>query len=136
MFVVAPDEANKLLTAVPEWYSYPFDLARPIVLRLAPVPAFSTPRVAVAVLYRLTLLNASVSPDTKPISGEPYELVTFTKLPISNLVLKLLSVLNSLALSTSTYWVANFSTSKPFTYAFPGDKPTASLVVSPPVAAV
>ena len=53
-----------------------------------PAPAFSTPRLPLApenvlTLYKLTLLNSSVSPDTKPISGAPYTLVTFTKLPTS-----------------------------------------------------
>ena len=36
--------------AVPEEYSKPFDLALPIVLILEPVPVFSVPREAVAVL--------------------------------------------------------------------------------------
>ena len=83
--------------------------------------------------YRLTLLNASISPDTNPTSGVPYVFVTFTKLPTSNLVLKFCSVSKSLAFSTSTYWVANFSTSKPLTYAFPGDNPTANLLARPPL---
>jgi hypothetical protein len=56
---------------VPEEYSNPFDLALPIVLIDEPDPVFSVPRELVAVLYKLTLLNASVSPETNPTSGEP-----------------------------------------------------------------
>ena len=51
---------------------------------------------------RLILLNASVEPETNPISGAPNMLVTFTKLPTSNLVVKLFCVSKSLALSIST----------------------------------
>ena len=57
--------------AVPDLYSKPFDLARPIVVILAPAPELAEPRELVASLYKSTFLNASVSPETKPISGEP-----------------------------------------------------------------
>jgi len=66
------------------------------------VPVFSVPLTAVKVSYRLTILNASVEPETNPISGAPNIFVTFTELPTSNLVVKLFCVSKSLALSTST----------------------------------
>ena len=62
--------------------------------------------------------------------------VTFTKLPTSNLVLKLFCVSKSLALSTSTKVVPIFSISYPLTYALPGEIPTANLALSPPFADV
>ena len=36
---------------------------------VTPLVDCSVPREAVAVLYKLTALNASIEPDTKPISG-------------------------------------------------------------------
>ena len=66
------------------------------------MPAFSVPLDDVKVSYKFTFLNASVEPETNPISGEPKMFVTFTKLPTSNLVVKLFCVSKSLALSTST----------------------------------
>ena len=66
------------------------------------MPVFSTPLAAVNVSYKLILLNASVAPDTKPTSGEPKTFWTLTKLPTSNLVVKLFCVSKSLALSIST----------------------------------
>ena len=68
----------------------------------APEPVFSTPLEVVWSLYKLTLLNASVAPDTKPISGEPKIFLTLTKLPTSNLVVKLFCVSKLLALLIST----------------------------------
>ena len=56
---------------------------------LAPVPVFSVPGVPVNVSYKLILLNASVAAETNPISGVPKIFVTLTKLPTSNLVVKL-----------------------------------------------
>ena len=88
--------------AVPDLNSKPFDLARPIEVILAPESELPVPRVLVATLNNSTFLNASVSPETKPISGAPKTLVTLTKLPTSNLVGKAFSVSKSLAFSTST----------------------------------
>jgi hypothetical protein len=64
--------------AVPDLYSNPFDFARPIEFNPTPVPALPVPRELVAVLYNSTVLNASVSPDTKPTSGVPKMFVTLT----------------------------------------------------------
>ena len=72
-------------------------------------------------------LNASVSPDTVPMSGEPCMFVTLTKLPISNLVVEFCIVSKSLAFSIVTNFCEVVSTSKPFTYALPGDNPIANL---------
>ena len=60
------------------------------------------PLTAVNTSYRFTFLNASVEPETNPISGAPKIFVTFTKLPTSNFVVKLFCVSKSLALSIST----------------------------------
>ena len=81
------------------------------------MPTFdrSVPLVAVDVLYKLTVLKASTSPETKPTSGDPKIFSTFTKFLILNLVLLLFCVLNSLALSTSKNVVVNISASYPFT---------------------
>ena len=61
--------------AVPDLNSKPFDLARPIevIAPPAPVSELPVPRVSenVLTLNKSTFLNASVSPETKPISGEP-----------------------------------------------------------------
>ena len=88
--------------AVPDLNSKPFDLARPIVVILAPASTLAVPREPVTTLIKSTFLNASVSPETKPTSGAPNTLDTFTKLPKSNLVAKAFCVSKSLALSTST----------------------------------
>ena len=88
--------------AVPLFNSKPLDLARPICGTVTPTVDCCVPLVTVAVSNRLTFLNASTSPETNPISGEPNTFVTFTKFSTSNLVLKLFSVPKSLALSIST----------------------------------
>ena len=56
--------------SVPVTYSKPLDLARPIWGTVVPTVLCSVPSVAVAVSYKFTVLNAWVSPDTKPMSGE------------------------------------------------------------------
>ena len=57
--------------SVPDTYSNPRDFALPICVTLVPTVAISVPLATVASLYKFTFLNASVSPDTKLISGEP-----------------------------------------------------------------
>ena len=57
--------------ALPDEYSKPLDLARPIWGTVAPLVDCSVPREPVAVLYKLTALKASTSPETNPTSGEP-----------------------------------------------------------------
>ena len=116
----------------PEAYSNPLDLARPIEFILEPEPVFSVPLADVSLLYKPTFLKAATSPETNPTSGEPYTLLTYTKLPISNLVLELFCVSNDLALFTSTKLVPIVSISKPLTYALPGARPAAILVSNPP----
>ena len=57
--------------SVAETVSNPRDLARPICGTVVPTVDCSVPLTLVAVSYRLTVLNASTSPDTKPTSGDP-----------------------------------------------------------------
>ena len=100
---------------MPEIFSNPRDFALPILGTVVPTVDLSVPLVAVAKLYKLTDLKASTSPETKPISGVPKILSTFTKFFILNLVLLLFWVLKSLALSTSKNVVVKISASYPFT---------------------
>ena len=69
------------------------------------------PLTLVAVSYKLIVLNASTSPETNPISGEPNTFVTLKKFLTLNLVLLLFAVSKSLALSTSTKVVPILSAS-------------------------
>ena len=57
--------------SVPVTYSKPRDFALPICDTLVPTVTISVPRALVASLYKFTFLNASTSPDTKLISGDP-----------------------------------------------------------------
>ena len=56
--------------------SNPRDLALPICGAVLPDVDCSVPRTAVAVSYKLIVLNASESPETKLTSGVPYTLST------------------------------------------------------------
>ena len=88
--------------AVADTVSKPRDLARPIWGTVVPTVDTSVPLALVAVSYKLIVLNASTSPETNPISGEPKTFVTLKKFLTLNLVLLLFAVSKSLALSTST----------------------------------
>ena len=66
-----------MFVAVPDEYSNPLVFALPIILILDSAPTLGVPLTAVAVLYKVTFLNDSESPETKPTSGAPYVLVTF-----------------------------------------------------------
>ena len=57
--------------SVPVTYSKPRDFALPIWDTLVPTVTISVPLALVGSLYKFTFLNASVSPDTKLISGDP-----------------------------------------------------------------
>ena len=87
--------------SVADTVSNPRDLARPICGTVVPTVDCCVPLTLVAVSNRFTFLNASTSPETNPMSGEPKTLVTLTKFSKSNLVLLLFCVSNSLALSIS-----------------------------------
>ena len=113
--LVNPELENIFELAVPLFNSKPLDLALPICGIVTPVVDCCVPLVTVAVLNRLTFLNASTSPETNPISGEPNTFVTLTKFSISNLVLLLFCVSKSLAFSISTNVVPIVSISYPFT---------------------
>ena len=56
---------------VPDTYWKPLDLALPIWGTLPFIATSSTPLDDVCLSYKLIVLNASTSPDTKPTSGEP-----------------------------------------------------------------
>ena len=81
----------------PELCSNALVFARPISKAACVAVARTVPLVLCAVSTNHTFLNASVSPDTNPISGILKILVTFTKEPILNLVVLALSVSKSLA---------------------------------------
>ena len=91
--------------------SKPLVLARPICGTVTPIVDCSVPLVSVAVSYSLISLNASTSPETKPMSGVPKTFLTFTKFSTSNLVSKAFSDSNSLALSISKNVVPKVSIS-------------------------
>ena len=57
--------------SVPVTYSKPRDFALPICDTLVPTVTISVPLALVSSLYKFTFLNASTSPDTKLISGDP-----------------------------------------------------------------
>ena len=59
------------LDSVPDTYSKPRDLALPICVTSTPTVGTSVPLTLVGSLYKFTFLNASTSPDTKLISGDP-----------------------------------------------------------------
>jgi len=64
--------------AVPETYSKKRGFALPICCTSTFVVVFSVPLVTVLSLKSDNSLNASVSPDTVPMSGEPCMFVTST----------------------------------------------------------
>ena len=57
--------------SVPDTYSKPRDFALPICVTSTPTVGTSVPLTLVGSLYKFTFLNASTSPDTKLISGDP-----------------------------------------------------------------
>ena len=97
--------------SVADTVSKPRDLARPICGTVVPTVDCSVPLALVAVSYKFIVLNASTSPETNPISGEPKTFVTLKKFLTLNLVLLLFAVSKSLALSTSTKVVPILSAS-------------------------
>ena len=74
--VVVPESVE---AAEPELCSNALVLARPISKAACVAVARTVPLVLCAVSTNLTFLNASVSPNTNPISGVLKTLVTFTK---------------------------------------------------------
>ena len=114
---VADDK--KFVVGDPELCSKALDFARPISNTWARAVPKTVPLVPCSSSTSLTDLNASVSPETNPISGVPKTSLTFMKEPILNLVTEPLAVSNSLALSTSTKVVPIFAISYPLTYALP-----------------
>ena len=88
--------------AVPDLYSKYLGFALPICSTSTLVVDRFVPLTAFTFLYNCNSLNASVSPDTVPISGVPCTFVTSTKLPIANLVVEFCIVSKSLAFSIVT----------------------------------
>ena len=99
---------------------------------------FSVPSDATTEGNNLHALNGSCAsvPDSLPNSGNEYAFVTRRTFPNLIGVFVDANVAVDLALSIGTIEVPIFSTSKPFTYALPGDTCMTNLSSLPPFNAV
>ena len=78
MALVNVEEAKIFALAEPVTYSNPLVFALPIWTMLAPTLDSGVPLAEVKVSIKSTVLKASTSPETNPISGDPNTFVTLT----------------------------------------------------------